>query len=143
LGAGGHGWLVQAYLNGENPNAFLPQLSNGALMDLGCYAVYSAVALLGPPTSVSYAALMLPTGVDGGGPSTISSMLLFSCSRCFVRRHTLINVTPSIALQDDKLNHLTRHEQQRNRRNRRRASHMFSERNRATKPHILRKKSDD
>ena len=30
-----------AYLRGENPNAFMPALSNGALMDLGCYAVYT------------------------------------------------------------------------------------------------------
>lgn len=56
-----------AYLRGENPNAFLPDLSNGALMDLGCYAIYSAVALMGPPDSVTYAPMMLPTGVDAAG----------------------------------------------------------------------------
>lgn len=36
-----------AYLRGERPNAFLPEFSNGALMDIGCYAVYAVVALLG------------------------------------------------------------------------------------------------
>ena len=36
-------------------------------MDLGCYAIYSAVALLGPPEAVSYTPVMLPTGVDAGG----------------------------------------------------------------------------
>jgi len=56
-----------AYLRGERPNAFRPDLSNGALMDLGCYAIYSAVALLGVPDGVSYTPLMLPTGVDGAG----------------------------------------------------------------------------
>ena len=56
-----------AYLRGERPNAFLPEFSNGALMDLGCYAVYSAVALLGKPARTEYAAAMLPTGVASGG----------------------------------------------------------------------------
>jgi len=75
-----------AYLRGENPNAFLPTLSNGALMDLGCYAIYSAVALLGPPTKTSYTALMLPTGVDGGGtvvlqyPDSIATLTISKMS---------------------------------------------------------------
>lgn len=56
-----------AFLRGERPNVFLPQLSNGALMDIGCYPVHAAVAILGPPKSVSYHAVMLETGVDGGG----------------------------------------------------------------------------
>ena len=72
--------------DGEVPNAFLPELSNGALMDLGCYAVYAAVALLGPPDSVSYAPLMLPTGVDGGGTvllkykEGVASLVISKCS---------------------------------------------------------------
>ena len=49
------------------PNAFLPDLSCGCLMDLGCYAISTAVALLGAPKSVSYSATMLPTGVDSSG----------------------------------------------------------------------------
>ena len=55
-------------------------------MDLGCYAVYSAVSLLGPPTSVSYAPMMLPTGVDGGGtlvlkyPDSIATLVISKCS---------------------------------------------------------------
>jgi scyllo-inositol 2-dehydrogenase (NADP+) len=61
-----------AYLEGKRPNAFLPELSNGALMDLGCYAVYCAVGLFGPPTSAAYAATMLPTGVDSGGVVTLT-----------------------------------------------------------------------
>eukprot|EP00911_Craspedida_sp_UC1_P001693 UC1_evm1s1286 len=57
-----------AFRRGERPNAFLPDLSNGALMDLGCYAVYSAVALMGGVERVvGYTARMLDTGVDGGG----------------------------------------------------------------------------
>ena len=56
-----------AFLRGERPNAFEPAFSNGALMDLGCYGVYAMVALLGAPQKVAYTAVMLPTGVDGGG----------------------------------------------------------------------------
>ena len=71
------------------PNAFLPELSNGALMDLGCYAAYPAVALLGPPDSVSYAPLMLPTGVDGGGTlllrykTGVATLVISKCSHSF------------------------------------------------------------
>jgi predicted dehydrogenase len=79
-----------AYLAGERPNAFLPELSNGALMDLGCYAVYSAVALLGPPDEVTYAPLMLPTGVDGGGTvllqyaeGTVATLVISKMSHTF------------------------------------------------------------
>lgn len=56
-----------AYLAGERPNAFLPEFSNGALMDLGCYSIYACVALFGPPTDVRYFPVMLDTGVDGSG----------------------------------------------------------------------------
>ena len=72
--------------DGPVPNAFLPELSNGALMDLGCYTVYSAVSLLGPPASVSYAPMMLPTGVDGGGtlvlkyPDAVATLVISKCS---------------------------------------------------------------
>jgi predicted dehydrogenase len=56
-----------AFLRGERPNAFLPQFSNGALMDLGCYAVAACVFLFGEPNSVHYVPVMLETGVDGSG----------------------------------------------------------------------------
>lgn len=63
-----------------------PLRLSGALMDLGCYAVYSAVSLLGPPTAVSYAPMMLPTGVDGGGtlvlkyPEAVATLVISKCS---------------------------------------------------------------
>ena len=69
------GWLHRAQ-----------ELSNGALMDLGCYAVYSAVALLGPPEAVSYTPMMLPTGVDAGGtvvlkyPESVATLVISKCS---------------------------------------------------------------
>mmetsp|Transcript_178 Transcript_178/g.380 ORF Transcript_178/g.380 Transcript_178/m.380 type:complete len:372 (+) Transcript_178:33-1148(+) len=56
-----------AFCKGENPNAFLPEFSNGALMDLGCYAISTVIALLGVPSQAYYVPVMLRTGVDGSG----------------------------------------------------------------------------
>lgn len=78
-----------AYVSGERPNAFLPEFSNGALMDLGTYAVYSAVAFLGKPEKVSYKAVMLPTGVDAAGtlvlqyPEAIATIVISKMSHGF------------------------------------------------------------
>eukprot|EP00928_Gymnodinium_smaydae_P006455 TRINITY_DN1228_c0_g1_i1.p1 TRINITY_DN1228_c0_g1~~TRINITY_DN1228_c0_g1_i1.p1 ORF type:complete len:477 (+),score=85.03 TRINITY_DN1228_c0_g1_i1:165-1433(+) len=80
-----------AYLRGERPNAFLRELSNGALMDLGCYAVHTCVALLGPPESVNYTAVMLETGVDVSGTlvltykDTTATLLLSKASQGYTR----------------------------------------------------------
>lgn len=56
-----------AVLAGEEPNIFSPQFSGGALMDLGIYLVYAAVAWFGVPEKVHYFARKLSTGVDGTG----------------------------------------------------------------------------
>ena len=56
-----------AYCRGERPNAFINELSNGCVMDIGCYAVYAAVRLFGEPLKVSYTPIMLETRVDGAG----------------------------------------------------------------------------
>lgn len=79
-----------AYLRGEKPNAFLPQLSNGALMDIGCYTVAAAIHLFGPPLSVQYHANMLDTGVDASGTlvmtyaDKIATLLISKQSHGFV-----------------------------------------------------------
>lgn len=54
-------------LAGEEPNIFSPKFAGGALMDLGVYVVYAAVALFGKPESVHYFARKIATGVDGIG----------------------------------------------------------------------------
>ena len=56
-----------ALLRGEEPNIFSSKYSGGALMDLGVYLVYTAVAWFGRPTSVFYFNQKLSTGVDGLG----------------------------------------------------------------------------
>lgn len=52
---------------GEVLNAFKPELSNGAMMDLGIYTVYPLVVLWGRPLGVSASGTLLYTGVDGQG----------------------------------------------------------------------------
>lgn len=57
---------------GELPNAFNPELSSGALMDIGVYAVYPMVALFGRPEKTGAAVVKLPSGVDGHGSVSYS-----------------------------------------------------------------------
>lgn len=54
-------------LNGEEPNIFTTKFAGGALVDLGIYLVYSAVAWFGVPTKAHYFAKKISTGVDGSG----------------------------------------------------------------------------
>lgn len=48
-------------------NAFKPELSNGAMMDIGIYTIYPMVVLFGRPQKVSAMGLVLSSGVDGQG----------------------------------------------------------------------------
>ncbi|SHF89145.1 Gfo/Idh/MocA family protein [Dysgonomonas macrotermitis] len=48
-------------------NAFKPEFSNGAVMDLGVYTIYPMIVLFGKPLSIHASGLLLPTGVDGQG----------------------------------------------------------------------------
>lgn len=52
---------------GEEPNIFSLKFSGGALMDLGIYPVYTAVALFGAPEAAHYFPKKIKTGVDGLG----------------------------------------------------------------------------
>ena len=48
-------------------NAFKPELSNGAVMDIGVYTIYPMVALFGKPQKIEAQGILLHTGVDGQG----------------------------------------------------------------------------
>jgi predicted dehydrogenase len=48
-------------------NAFKPELSNGAVMDIGIYTIYPMVVLFGRPETVRAAGVKLYSGVDGHG----------------------------------------------------------------------------
>lgn len=56
-----------AYKAGEIMNAFKPEFSNGALMDIGIYCIYPAVVLFGKPKAVKATGFLLESGVDGEG----------------------------------------------------------------------------
>lgn len=48
-------------------NAFNPELSNGALMDIGVYCVHPLVRLFGMPREIHSQAIILPDSIDGEG----------------------------------------------------------------------------
>lgn len=48
-------------------NAFKPELSNGAMMDIGIYTVYPMVVLLGRPAKINASGVVLSSGADGQG----------------------------------------------------------------------------
>lgn len=48
-------------------NAFKPELSNGAIMDIGVYGIHMLAALFGRPFSVSAKGYILPGSIDGSG----------------------------------------------------------------------------
>lgn len=55
------------YKKGIIENAFRPELSNGALMDLGVYCVHPMVKLFGMPQEICSSSLKLSNGADGEG----------------------------------------------------------------------------
>lgn len=55
------------YLKGNILNAFKPEFSNGALMDLGVYCIYPMVVLFGQPDNIQGSSYLLESGVDGQG----------------------------------------------------------------------------
>ncbi|MDR2808939.1 MAG: Gfo/Idh/MocA family oxidoreductase [Tannerellaceae bacterium] len=55
------------YKEGIVLNAFRPEYSNGALMDIGIYTLYPMVVLFGRPQRVEASGILLSSGVDGQG----------------------------------------------------------------------------
>ena len=61
-----------SFREGSIANAFRPELSNGALMDIGRYAVCPVVGLFGEPERIMASAHFLHTGVDAFGTALLS-----------------------------------------------------------------------
>jgi predicted dehydrogenase len=59
-------------LEGGEPNIFSPAFGGGALVDLGVYALYAALAWLGLPDDAVYLPHMAPTGVDAHGTAVLT-----------------------------------------------------------------------
>ena len=62
---------LDRYLEGELPNIFNPAMETGALMDLGVYCVYPALALFGEPESFTVEPQLMESGADGAGIVTM------------------------------------------------------------------------
>lgn len=60
-----------AYLAGQNPNIFNPELHTGCLMDIGVYNVYLAAALFGMPQEILSRADFLESGADSNGAAIL------------------------------------------------------------------------
>ena len=61
-----------AYLRGENPNIFNPELQGGALNDMGIYCIHVAINLFGYPNTVHYDAEKGANGIDLAGKLTLN-----------------------------------------------------------------------
>jgi len=55
------------YKEGIVLNAFNPEYSNGAMMDIGIYTIYPMVVLFGRPQKIDASGVLLASGVDGQG----------------------------------------------------------------------------
>lgn len=60
-----------SYLNGENPITFNPNFANGAVMDLGIYAISWPYTLFGNPISVISKGKLLESGADISGTAIL------------------------------------------------------------------------
>ena len=60
------------YKEGIVLNAFRPELSNGAIMDIGVYTLYPLIALFGRPDKIVADGVLLSSGVDGQGTAVLS-----------------------------------------------------------------------
>lgn len=55
------------FRQGELPNAFNPELSNAAIMDIGVYCIHTLIRLFGKPKGVKAFSTKLNNGFEGGG----------------------------------------------------------------------------
>lgn len=56
-----------AFKAGNIMNAFRPELSNGAIMDIGVYTIYPMVVLFGRPNKIDASGIVLHSGADAQG----------------------------------------------------------------------------
>ena len=89
---------IQKLKEGTYITTFDPALSNAAVMDLGCYGIYSAVHLFGKPEMVSAQAVHLQNGFEAGG-TLLMQYPDFITEVSYSKVHTL-NVPSSVSGED-------------------------------------------
>lgn len=101
-----------AYLRGETPNVFNPDLQGGALNDLGVYPVHLALALFGKPKHVAYEPIKGWNGIDLSGSLTLDyglfSCNIFCAKNCDRGTRGLIRGEKGVIRMDGPLNELAR-----------------------------------
>lgn len=60
-----------AFRRGEVLNAFTPEISGGALFDIGIYPLFWVIALFGRPETVTASSTFLENGFEGGGTALL------------------------------------------------------------------------
>lgn len=60
------------FKDGIVENAFKRELSNGAIMDIGCYCIHVMVMLFGKPEKIQAMGIQLPNSIDGEGTINFS-----------------------------------------------------------------------
>ena len=60
------------FKNGEIMNAFDPKFGNGAVMDIGVYAIEACVMLFGEPLEVRSKSMLFENGMEGMGRAVLS-----------------------------------------------------------------------
>lgn len=92
-------------------NAFNPELSNGSIMDMGCYCVHGIARLFGRPERVHGACAKLESGFDGNGiilmqyPGFVAEAVYSKVSRQAAPT-TLMGEDGSVLIDD--INHIKR-----------------------------------
>lgn len=89
---------IQKLREGTYITTFDPALSNAAVMDLGCYGIYSAVHLFGKPEMVSALAVHLKNGFEAGG-AVLMQYPEFIAEVSYSKVHTL-NVPSAVSGED-------------------------------------------
>lgn len=79
---------MKFFREGIYVNAFNPELSNAAVMDLGCYGIHSVIHLFGKPEGISARAVHLPNGFEACG-TVLMSYPEFIAEVTYSKIHTL------------------------------------------------------
>lgn len=78
-------------------NAFKPELSNGALMDIGVYCIEFMVGLFGKPMTINATGIIIPNSIDGLGHIVAK----YDCFIAYVTYSKITNSTLACEIQGE------------------------------------------
>lgn len=86
------------FKNGIIENAFRPELSNGALMDIGIYCLENMLYLLGMPNRIHSEAYILPDSIDGLG----TAIAVYDGMHCILQYSKISDSSAKCEIQGEK-----------------------------------------